>query len=217
MSTHLGTTAFLEVPTVNGQEVLLNGGGVPSISSGTALPTVGTVGRLFLNTTTNILYRDTGAVWAPVMPTVLQVVTGQITNTSTNAIIPFDNTAPTSSEGALGWSVSFTPLLANSKIVITTSSFFTINNGANINTGGAVFSGTTCIGAQMLGYTTDNSDGNNFCMIATHTSGSTTTRTYSFRFGPSNNQTIYLGTSSGGNNYGSTTNSGVYTIMEIAP
>ena len=217
MSTHLGTTAFLEVPTVNGQDVLINGGGVPSIAQGAVLPVFGTPGRFFLVTPSNVMYRDTGSAWIRITSTILQMVSGQITGTITNVVIPFDNTTPTIGEGAQAWSAFFTPVLANSTIIVTTSSFFTINNSASINTTGAIFSGATCIGAQMLGYTTGVLDGNNFCMIATQTSGSTTARTYSFRFGPSAAQTIYLGTSSTGQNFGLASGSGVYTIMEIAP
>jgi hypothetical protein len=67
MTDALGKISFLEVPTVNGTDVLLNAGGVPAILSGitSARPTAGTgiVGRLYLDTTTSTFYRDNGASW----------------------------------------------------------------------------------------------------------------------------------------------------------
>lgn len=217
MSTHLGTTAFLETPTVNGQDVLLNGGGVPVVQSGSVLPTAGTSGRLFFNTSDNTIYRDTGAAWVRESSPVIQTVTGSITATSSNASIPFDNSTPTSTEGFQIWSQSFTPLRADSTIVIITNSFFTVNSAADVWTTAATFNGTTCIGAQMLGFTTTAGHGGNFSMITSHTSGSTAARTYSCRIGGSVVATVAVGQGVAGQNYGSTTNSGRFTITEIAP
>lgn len=67
MTDVLGSVTFLETPTVNGTDVLLNAGGVPAILSGitSARPAAGTgvVGRLWLDTTTSTFYRDNGASW----------------------------------------------------------------------------------------------------------------------------------------------------------
>ena len=223
MSTHLGTTAFLETPTVNGQYVLLNLDNTPSIGQGVALPLASTAGRLFFNTVENILYRDTGSAWVRVSSPIIQVVSGTITPTSGNVIIPYDATTPTSSEGIQIWSQSFTPLRADSTILIATNSFYATSSSADIYVLGATFSGTTCIGAQMLGFTTNSSNGSNFSVLARHTSGSTTTRTYSFRAGPHASATIYVaqGNTSGGvpgvtNQFGGI-NTGMFSITEIAP
>lgn len=63
----LGKLSFLEMPDVNGTELLLNSGGVPAILSGTtaARPAAGTgpVGRLYLDTTLNRFFRDDGTQW----------------------------------------------------------------------------------------------------------------------------------------------------------
>lgn len=63
----LGKLTFSETPDVNGQEILLNAGGVPAILSGTTAerPAAGSgeVGRIYLDTTINRFYRDDGSVW----------------------------------------------------------------------------------------------------------------------------------------------------------
>lgn len=217
MSQHLGTTNFLGTPTVNGVDVLLNGGGVPIIQSGTAVPAAGTAGRWFLNTTTNILYRDTGAVMVPIMPSLLQVLEGPISSASSNNQIAYDNTTPTSAEGLQGWARTVTPLLANSTLIVTTTSFYTMNTAQDVYASGAHFSGTTCIGAQLLGFTTNSGNGQSFTMMSSVVSGSTAARTLSFRIGPNSNNTLFLASGTGGQAYGSATNSGRYIIMEIAP
>lgn len=77
----LGNLSFLDVPTVNGLDVLLNAGGTPSIRSDITanLPTPGTVGRLFIDTTANVLYRDTGSSWSAIgAPTLYTGTTNQI-------------------------------------------------------------------------------------------------------------------------------------------
>lgn len=65
MSDHLGKISFLDVPDVNGIPVLLNAGTTPSIQTGTlaARPAFGTAGRLYVDTTSNLLYSDTGTAW----------------------------------------------------------------------------------------------------------------------------------------------------------
>lgn len=65
MAEHLGRIEFLETPTVNGQDLIINAGGVPSISSGNlaARPAAGIEGRLYLDITTNTWYRDNGTSW----------------------------------------------------------------------------------------------------------------------------------------------------------
>ncbi len=63
----LGKLTFSQTPDVNGQDILLNAGGVPAILSGTTAerPAAGTgpVGRIYLDTTVNRFYRDDGAAW----------------------------------------------------------------------------------------------------------------------------------------------------------
>ncbi len=61
----LGSFSFSETPDVGGQAVMLNAGGVTSISADTTAnrPAAGIAGRVFLDTTTNRFYRDDGAAW----------------------------------------------------------------------------------------------------------------------------------------------------------
>jgi hypothetical protein len=61
----LGKLSFLEVPDVNGNDVLLNAGGVPSFASGptTNLPSSGIVGRIYIDTTALKILRDNGTSW----------------------------------------------------------------------------------------------------------------------------------------------------------
>lgn len=217
MSTHLGTTAFLDTPTVNGSNVMLDGGSTPSIGQGTSLPSAGTAGRLFFNTAENIIYRDTGSAWVRVSSPVIQTITGSISNTSSNAVIPLDSTVPLSTEGFQLFSVSFTPLRADSTIVLEVSGWYALTAGADVYLGGAFFSGTTCVFAGLAGFTT-NPGGNTFSMMANTTSGSTAARTYSFRVGPNASATtVFIGQTTGAVTYGSTTQAGRYRITEIAP
>jgi len=68
----LGKLSFIEVPDVNGSEVMLNSGGVPGLFAGAtgARPAAGTgaVGRIYLDTTVNRFYYDDGTVWVDLTP-----------------------------------------------------------------------------------------------------------------------------------------------------
>lgn len=88
----LGSYLFSEIPKVNGADVLLNEGGVPSILSGitSALPTATVPGRLFLDTTLNKFFRDTGSAWIDLTPVPsIDGTAGQI------AVTPGTNITPT--------------------------------------------------------------------------------------------------------------------------
>ncbi len=216
MSQHLGTTNFLETPTVGGIDVLLNYAGVPGIGAGTTPPAFGTPGRLFFDTSANILWRDTGVAWVRESSPFIQMVTGSIAAASGTTLLPYDNTTPLSTEGNSGWSQSFTPLSATSNILIMTNSFFATNSNADIYTSGALFNGTTCFAAQLIGFTTSTGHGFNFSMMGGQPSGSTTARTYSFRYGPNAAATVYLGQGSTGQAFGLAGGTGRFYIMEIA-
>jgi hypothetical protein len=68
MADVLGKYSFLETPDVNGVDVLLNAGSTPTVQAGTfaARPVFGVAGRLYVDTTNNLWYRDTGAAWATI-------------------------------------------------------------------------------------------------------------------------------------------------------
>lgn len=62
-------------------DAIQNGGGIPSISTGTlaSRPTFGTVGRLYLATDKSQLFRDTGSAWnAITIPNVITKETGSV-------------------------------------------------------------------------------------------------------------------------------------------
>lgn len=155
-----------------------------------------------------------GTSWS-IIGNVIQTVTGVIAATSTNVIIPYDNTLPTSTEGAEIWSQSFTPLSASSTIVISTMGFYSVNNAADINTTLAVFNGTTCIDATNVGWTTTTLDTRSFNVMTVQASDSTTARTYSARIGPNVAQTVFVCRATTGAIYGGTANQGRFMIQEI--
>ena len=97
----LGKLSFLEVPNVNGADVLLNAGGVPSFASGPTinLPSAGIEGRVYIDTTTLTILRDNGTSWdsisgssSSVSGTANQIVTTgsnpTIISIASNAILP---------------------------------------------------------------------------------------------------------------------------------
>lgn len=93
----LGNLSFLNTPTVNGLDVLLNAGGTPLILSDVTgnLPAPGTAGRLFIDTTANTILRDNGASWVPLGSSTVYTgvgsqidVTGSLIGIAANPILP---------------------------------------------------------------------------------------------------------------------------------
>lgn len=90
----LGQYLFSDIPLVDGKPVMINIGGVPAFSAGSTLelPAAGTgpIGALYLDTTLNRFYRDTGVEWIDLSPTqVLNGTAGQLT------VVPGTNVTPT--------------------------------------------------------------------------------------------------------------------------
>jgi hypothetical protein len=112
----LGKISFLETPDVSGVDVLLNAGGVPELLADITAnrPVAGVSGRLFVDTTTNLLYRDTGSAWVligstPYTGTTNQVnVTGSVISLADDAILPGLQgiILPTGTTGARGTNVA---------------------------------------------------------------------------------------------------------------
>lgn len=67
MTDVLGKLSFLDIPTVNALDVLLNHGGVPAlladVTANRPAAGAGPLGRIFLDTSLSRFYRDDGAVW----------------------------------------------------------------------------------------------------------------------------------------------------------
>lgn len=252
MSDVLGKLSFLDVPDVNGINVLLEGEAITSatgaadqivLSGSLSAPVVGiapnailpgtasltiptgttaqrpaspTAGMIRLNTTLAELEYHDGTSWFT-SGKLIQMVTGTIGSASSNSQIPYDNTTPLSTEGFQLWTQSFTPLRSDSTIIITTNAFWTVNSSADVYVSIATFQGTACIYAQLAGFTTNTGNGFGLTHMATVSAGSTAARTYSVRAGPQNNVTVFYNQGTGGQAYGSATNSGRYIIQEIAP
>lgn len=164
------------------------------IPSGTTAqrPGTPTAGMTRFNTTTSRTETYTGTAWVP-SGSVIQTVVGTVAKASSNLQIPYDTSIPTSGEGFQLWTQSFTPILATSRILITTNSFFIINSAADVIVSCATFNGTTNINAQVLGFGTTSGAGNQYSVTATEISGSTAARTYSFRAGPNSGVTVFYG------------------------
>lgn len=148
--------------------------------------------------------------------TILQTVYGDITSASSNSQIPYDNTPPLITQGFEIWTRTFTPVSPTSLILITTSSFYAVSSSSNVHCSIAYFSGSTNIFAQSAGFTTDNGETNSFNVLGSEIAGSVATRTYSCRMGPSISATVFVAQGTGGQAFGSATNSGRYIIQEIA-
>ena len=132
--------------------------------------------------------------------TPIQMKTVPIQTFATATQIPFDNSVPTTSEGAQACTINFTPTYNNSKILIECSFVY---DKYNTNTAviGAVFRGTTCIGVQMSG----DQDPGIIHIYCVDEPASTSQQTYSLRVGGNTNNNIWVhsrnsGPLFGGNN-----------------
>ena len=156
----LGTESFLTIPDVNGQLVMLNGGNTGTITSGTlaARPAASTAGNLYIDTTNNNIWRDTGAAWVS-LSRVLQVVSGAIAaTTGTSQITTSLTTTPILADGVTAWTTSFTPISSASKLIISFD--LTVAHGSAARTIiASVFAGSTNIGSAAAYLATANTPG----------------------------------------------------------
>jgi hypothetical protein len=102
MSDHLGKISFLDLPDVNGTNVLLDAGGTPSIQTGTlaARPAFGAAGRLYIDTTNNAVFRDTGTSW------VLIASSSAGTPASPDRSVQFNNSGTFGGNSILTWNAA---------------------------------------------------------------------------------------------------------------
>lgn len=164
------------------------------------------------NTTLGWTEEYNGAFWSP-MGRILQVVTGSIAAGTTTSIIPYDNTAPSTGDGALAWSQSFTQLSTTSRVIIqwtaTIASSTTTSNNSIIT---ATFAGTTNIGSTITRVNTNNR-GYAIANTISYVPGSTAAVTYSMRFGGQSG-TSYINTTTSGTLGGTLVSQ--YIITEVA-
>lgn len=209
-----GSYTFEEIPTVNGLNVLLSGGGTGTVSTGTfaSRPAPSTAGNLYVDTTNSFIWVDTGSSWTQLSTgRVLQVVSGSIAASSGTTTVPYDNSAPTSTEGNLIWSQAFTPISSTSRLIITftITSASSIANGINIM---SVFAGTTNIGAVM-GRTQAANTPINMSLHIVYSPGSTSAITFTARHGGSAAATHFCNQTSTATLGGAASTE--YTITEV--
>lgn len=112
-----GSQTFTNIPDVNGTPVMLNGGGTGTISVGTSLPAASTAGNLYVDTTNDILWRDTGAAWLA-MSRIVNVYSTPIAITSSASAIAINNTALTSTSGLQIATQTITPVSSTSQFIL---------------------------------------------------------------------------------------------------
>lgn len=194
---------------------ILPGTGSLTLPTGTTAQRPGTPtnGMIRYNSTFGNAEYYSQTAWRPIGQ-VVQVVAGAIAQNSSNLQIPFDTTTPLSTEGFLLWTQSFTPLYANSLIIIQSSQWNVVNSTADVVVTGALFNGTTCVTAQMISWTTNTNDGSSSFVYHAESAGSTAARTYSLRAGPNTGVTVFYNRGVTATLGGIST--GQYTITEIA-
>lgn len=197
ITTVLGSYSFTDTPDVNGSNVMIDAGGVPSIQSGTLalIPAAGNVGALYITTDTNVIYRDTGTTWVAVSPpSVASFNYGTVAYQTGTSLIPADNTMPVSTEGTLLFSVTVTPASTASKFLIDFAPIVDSgSNGRYVTL--AAFRGTTCIYAGSCYITTST----RFYTLPIHVvdvPATTAATTYSVRVGINTNATWHVAGSS---------------------
>lgn len=178
--------------TVNGLQVLLNGGSTGTVTTGTfaSRPAAGTAGNLYVDTINNVIWRDTGSVWIELSTgSVLQTVQASITNTTgTTTVATAVTAAPTTADGFLIWTQSFTPISASSKIIINFALMVSTGT-ANRTALCSVFAGSTNVGTTGVTCATTNVP-YSLAMSLVHVPGSTSAITYTCRIGPTTGATI---------------------------
>jgi hypothetical protein len=155
---------------------------------------------------------------------ILQVKTGSFGALSTNATIPYSTSTPAITAGAQAFSASFRPRSATSKIIIRVQLFVAHSATSQRYITGALFRGTTCVRASVLGNVAAvagvlasivGNQAGNASMEVVDTPGSVDAITYTFRVGADDSSgTLYINQGASGQTLGST-GAGIYTITEV--
>lgn len=201
-----------------------NAGSIVSIQSGlaSALPTAGTLGRLYITTDTGLIYRDTGTTWVIVGSSnagtgggsVYQTVSGTYGASSGTTLITAGNTLPTTANGSQIWTASITPNSASSKVRVSSSFYADCDTNIRSITV-ALFRGTTCIQAQNS-FFKGSGQPMQVTLEFVDSPASSTSVTYSMRIGVNNSATWYVNQDrTGGIVYGGTVNKSTYILQEI--
>ena len=162
-------------------------------SGATADRPAGNAADLRYNTTVGYIETFVGTEWTPV-GRVLQMVTGSIAAVNTTAVIPLDNTIPTSTEGVQIFTTSFTPISSVSRIVVSyTISVATNTNNVSVAT--SIFGGTTNMGATVTRCATSTTTSGVLYSLSNQVAwspASTAAITISARVGPLAASTCYV-------------------------
>jgi hypothetical protein len=186
------TQATSSTPAIIGlaNDIVIPGtsGFTPPTGTTAQRPVSPLTGQTRVNSTLGYTELYNGAVWQP-QGRVLQVVTGNIPASSGTTTVPLDNTVPTSTEGNLIWTQSFTPISAASRIIIT----FIISTTSSATTAVnilSVFAGTANIGSVMTRPVAINIP-TTLSMHIVYVPGSTAAITFTARLGGSIASTAY--------------------------
>jgi hypothetical protein len=126
---------------------------------------------------------------------ILQVQTvSQDSQIATSSVMNYSNSLPTIGQGVQALSISFTPKSSSSNLVFYFNTYATTSNVSNAIF--AMFQDSTCISAIAPRYVTTGESGWANLIMFNRASGSTSTRTYSVRFGgqPGNAPTVAINT-----------------------
>ena len=198
-------------PVIPGTEQMI----IPTGISETR-PASPVIGMIRGNTTLNAFEFYNGSKWVQPTGAVLQVATGSLAQTSFNTVMPYGSAVPTITNGTEVVSVSFTPKSSTSTIIFSVNSFYTMASSSDVYAIGALFDNTSCMAAFLLGFTTNTGNGSSFQVQGQWLSGSTATRTLSFRAGPNTAATMHMAKGTGTQTFGGAAYTSGYIIWEIA-
>lgn len=190
----LGNFNFLEAPTVNGSPLIVGDGNTPTVLQGPigSLPAAGEVGRIFISTDTNLIYRDTGVTWvqlAAATGSMRCLASAPIPAATGTSLIPLDNTPPLITEGTQIWSQVINCSQIGSNLIISNNMI--CDSGTNTrNIIAAFFLDSTCIGVSAVRVATAGGP----MILASHieTQSTALTHTVSCRVGISSGATWYI-------------------------
>ena len=190
----LGNFNFSETPTVNGSPLLVGDGNTPSVLQGpiASIPAAGEVGRVFISTDTNLIYRDTGVTWvqlAAATGSMRCLASAPIPAATGTSLIPLDNTAPLKTEGTQIWSQVINCSQIGSNLIINNNML--CDSGSNTrNVIAAFFLDSTCIGVSAVRVA--NAGGPMILTSHIETVSTSFTHTVSCRVGISSAATWYI-------------------------
>lgn len=175
-------------------------------------------GLLRYNTSTLKPEYYNGTAWLSIAQgiSIAQLINGTLTPATGTTTVPYDGTAPASTEGTLVWTQAITPSSTSSKIKIDISTVigFSSNNAKAIL---SIFRGTTNIGTTVVDFTAAGLTGATVVgsspasFIITDSPASVAATTYTMRIGSSTG-TWFFGRSA--QTLGNAA-AGSYTLMEL--